>query len=90
VLAAGDRVHGCTVHFVTPELDAGPAVIQARVPVLAGDTPETLSARVQAWEHRIYPEAIGWFAAGRLRFRDGAAWLDGARLIVPVQRGETG
>jgi phosphoribosylglycinamide formyltransferase-1 len=88
VLAAGDRVHGCTVHFVTPELDAGPAVIQARLPVLSGDTPESLSARVQTWEHRIYPEAVEWFAAGRLRFHEGAAWLDGERLAAPVQRGE--
>lgn len=89
VLAAGDPVHGCTVHFVTPELDAGPGVIQARVPVLPGDTPESLSARVQTWEHRIYPEAVEWFAAGRLRFRDGSAWLDGARLVAPLQRGDT-
>jgi len=88
VLEAGDHVHGCTVHFVIPELDAGPGVIQARVPVLPGDTPESLSARVQTWEHRIYPEAVAWFAAGRLRFHEGAAWLDGARLVAPVQRGD--
>ena len=81
-------MHGCTVHFVIPELDAGPAVIQARVPVAPGDTPDSLSARVQTWEHRIYPEAIGWFASGRLRYRDGGAWLDGARLTEPVQRGD--
>lgn len=88
VLAARERMHGCTVHFVIPELDAGPAVIQARVPVAPGDTPDSLSARVQTWEHRIYPEAIGWFASGRLRYRDGGAWLDGARLTEPVQRGD--
>lgn len=89
VLEAGDRVHGCTVHFVTEELDAGPAVLQARVPVLPDDTESSLSARVQCWEHRIYPEAVGWFAEGRLRWQDDAAWLDGRRLEQPVQRGET-
>jgi phosphoribosylglycinamide formyltransferase-1 len=89
VLEAGDRVHGCTVHFVTEELDAGPAVIQARVPVLPGDTEASLSARVQRWEHRIYPEAVAWFAEGRLRWQDRTAWLDGRRLERPVQRGET-
>jgi phosphoribosylglycinamide formyltransferase-1 len=88
VLEAGDAVHGCTVHFVTEELDAGPGVIQARVPVLPGDTEESLSARVQRWEHSIYPEAVGWFAEGRLRWQHGAAWLDGQRLQQPVQRGE--
>ncbi len=87
VLAAGERAHGCTVHFVTPELDAGPAVIQARVPVLREDTVASLSARVQAWEHRIYPEAVSWYAAGRLAWRDGAPWLDGRRLDAPVLRG---
>lgn len=84
VLAAGDREHGCTVHFVTEELDAGPAVIQGRLTVLAGETEESLSARVQRLEHIIYPRAIGWFAAGRLTWKDGAAWLDGMRLTDPV------
>jgi len=88
-LAAGDGVHGCTVHFVTEELDAGPRVLQARVPVLAGDDEAALSARVQRWEHIIYPEAVGWFAEGRLAMRDRVAWLDGRRLDEPVLRGET-
>ncbi len=88
VLEARDPVHGCTVHFVTEELDAGPAVIQARIAVQAQDTEASLSARVQRWEHSIYPEAVGWFAAGRLEWRDRAAWLDGRRLEQPVQRGE--
>ena len=57
-LADGARVHGCTVHLVTPELDAGPIILQAEVPVLAGDTPETLAARVLNEEHRIYPQAL--------------------------------
>lgn len=88
-LEAGDGVHGCTVHFVNEELDAGPRIVQARVPVLEGDDETALSARVQRWEHIIYPEAVGWFAAGRLGLRDGAAWLDGRRLDEPVVRGES-
>lgn len=88
VLEAGDRVHGCTVHFVTEALDAGPRILQARVPVLEGDDEGRLSARVQRWEHIIYPESVGWYAAGRLAMRDGCAWLDGRRLDEPVTRGE--
>jgi phosphoribosylglycinamide formyltransferase 1 len=64
VLAVGDTVHGCTVHFVTPDLDDGPAILQAKVPVLAGDTEETLAARVLAEEHRIYPLALDKVARG--------------------------
>jgi phosphoribosylglycinamide formyltransferase-1 len=88
-LEARDGVHGCTVHFVNEELDAGPRILQARVPVLEDDDEAALSARVQRWEHIIYPEAVGWFAAGRLGLRDGAAWLDGRRLEEPVVRGES-
>lgn len=65
-LEAGDKVAGCTVHFVTAELDAGPIILQARVPVLDGDTPETLAARVLEQEHKIYPEAIRQFAEKKL------------------------
>jgi phosphoribosylglycinamide formyltransferase-1 len=65
-IAAGDAEAGCSVHFVTPELDSGPIIIQARVPILEGDTPETLAARVLEQEHRIYPEAIRRFAEGEL------------------------
>jgi len=65
-LAAGVRLHGCTVHFVTPELDAGPIVIQAAVPVLANDSVETLSKRVLRQEHIVYPRAIRWFLEDRL------------------------
>ena len=85
VLEAGDRVHGASVHFVTRELDGGPVVIQARVPVRDDDDEATLAARVLEQEHRIYPEAVDWFATGRLRFQDGAAWLDGRLLDAPVQ-----
>jgi phosphoribosylglycinamide formyltransferase-1 len=85
-LEAGDSHHGVSVHFVTEELDGGPVVLQARVPVLPGDTEATLSSRVQRQEHRIYPEVVGWFASGRLAYRDGQAWLDGKRLSSPVIR----
>jgi len=84
VLAAGDAVHGASVHFVTPELDAGPVVLQSQVAVAPGDTEATLAARVLATEHVIYPRALGWFADGRLVWRSGAAWLDGRRLSAPL------
>jgi phosphoribosylglycinamide formyltransferase-1 len=67
-LAAGVKVHGATVHVVTPSLDNGPIVAQGAVPVLAGDTPDTLAARVLEVEHRIYPQAVRWFAEGRVEF----------------------
>ena len=82
---AGEQWHGSTVHFVTEELDAGPRILQGRVPVLADDTASRLSARVQAVEHKIYPEAAALFASGRLEIRDGKSWLDGTRLDEPVQ-----
>lgn len=66
-LAAGMRTHGCTVHFVTPELDAGPTIAQASVEVRDDDTAETLAARVLAQEHRLYPEALAMVASGRAR-----------------------
>jgi phosphoribosylglycinamide formyltransferase 1 len=84
VLAAGDRFHGCTVHFVTEELDAGPAIIQGRLAVRPGDDAAVLSARVHQLEHIIYPRALGWLAAGRLAWRDESAWLDGRPLSSPV------
>lgn len=70
-LREGVKIHGCTVHFVTAQLDHGPIVIQAAVPVLADDTPETLAARVLREEHRIYPQAVRWFAEGRLVISEG-------------------
>jgi phosphoribosylglycinamide formyltransferase-1 len=76
-LAAGVKLHGCTVHFVTPELDAGPIVIQAAVPVLANDTPETLSKRVLRQEHIVYPRAIQWFLEGRLVIDNGRVSVRG-------------
>ena len=65
-LHEGVRIHGCTAHFVTAQLDHGPVIIQAAVPVLADDTSETLSARVLAHEHQIYPQAARWFLQGQL------------------------
>jgi formyltetrahydrofolate-dependent phosphoribosylglycinamide formyltransferase len=70
VLASGARESGCTVHFVTAEVDAGPVVAQARVPVLPTDTVETLAARVAEQEHRLYPEAIRRVVTGEVRFED--------------------
>ncbi len=84
-LEAGETRHGATVHFVTAELDGGPRIIQAGVDVISGDTEASLSRRVQAAEHRIYPLAVDWFCGGRLRCADRAAWLDGRALLEPVQ-----
>ncbi|MEO8145766.1 MAG: phosphoribosylglycinamide formyltransferase [Betaproteobacteria bacterium] len=82
-LAAGAKVHGCTVHFVTLELDAGPIVIQAAIPVLAQDTVETLSARVLRQEHLVYPRAIKWFLDGKLVIENGRVSVKGgdAQLV---------
>lgn len=79
-LDAGDREAGATVHFVTEELDGGPAIIQARVPILPDDNAEQLAERVQREEHQIYPMAASWFASGRLRLDGGQACLDGHPL----------
>ena len=76
-LAAGVKQHGCTVHFVTAELDHGPVVIQARVPVREGDTPDTLAARVLRQEHVIYPRAVRWFLDDKLVIRDGKVHVKG-------------
>ena len=75
----GDSEAGATVHFVTAEVDGGPVVIQARVPVLPADTPDTLAARVLRQEHVIYPQAVRWFADGRLTIKDGKVLLDGEK-----------
>lgn len=72
-LAAGVRLHGCTVHLVSPGVDEGPILAQAAVPVLADDTPDALAARVLAQEHRLYPAALAWVAAGRVRVAGGRA-----------------
>ena len=85
VLEANDTRHGASVHFVTGELDGGPVVIQAEVPVLPDDDPETLAARVLVQEHKIYPQAIRWFAEGRLKLDKEMPYLDGKPLEKPVR-----
>ena len=85
VLEARESLHGASIHFVTEELDGGPVIIQAEVPVLPADSEKTLSARVQQGEYRIYPRAIDWFARGRLWLQEGRAWLDGRPLATPVR-----
>lgn len=90
-LEDGVRVHGCTVHFVTPALDHGPIIIQAAVPVLDGDDEATLAQRVLAEEHRVYTLAVHWFIEGRLTIRDGRVQVAGQHraseaLHAPVLR----
>jgi phosphoribosylglycinamide formyltransferase-1 len=85
VLEAREPEHGVTVHFVSAELDAGPAIVQARVAVAPDDTESSLFARVQTEEHRIYPLAVRWFCTGRLRCVQNQAWLDGRMLSEPLQ-----
>jgi phosphoribosylglycinamide formyltransferase-1 len=86
VIAAGDSEHGATVHFVTEELDGGPAILQARLPVLPGEDATSLAARVLCQEHLIYPRVVHWFASGRLLLDDaGKARLDGKVLDQPMQ-----
>jgi phosphoribosylglycinamide formyltransferase-1 len=89
-LAAGVRLHGCTVHYVVPELDAGPIVAQAAVPVLPGDDADSLAARILVQEHRLYPRALALIAGGRARLEDGRvvfaeeiAAADGALISLP-------
>ena len=83
-LAAGVKVHGCTVHFVTAELDSGPIVIQAAVPVRPGDSPAALAARVLEQEHVVYPRAVRWFLEGSLILEQGRVRVKGgdAQLVV--------
>jgi phosphoribosylglycinamide formyltransferase 1 len=78
------KQHGASVHFVTAELDGGPVIIQATTPIEADDFPDTLAARVLESEHQIYPQAIRWFAEGRLRLQGNQVWLDEKPLDAPV------
>lgn len=76
--------HGASVHFVTPELDGGPVILQADVPVKSDDSPESLAARVLAREHQIYPQVIGWFAEGRLKLQNNHVFFDNRPLEKPL------
>jgi len=78
-LDAGVRLSGCTVHFVIPDLDAGPIIAQAAVPVLADDTEETLSARILRQEHRLYPLVVRWFGEDRIALAEGRVTIKGVR-----------
>ena len=96
-LQSGAKVHGASVHFVTHEVDGGPVIIQAAVPVLPDDVPETLAERVLMEEHRIYPLAIGWFLSGRLSIENQRVLLDGQQRPeqglnrdIPAPRPESG
>ncbi|HHR1443971.1 TPA: phosphoribosylglycinamide formyltransferase [Klebsiella aerogenes] len=79
-LENGDEEHGTSVHFVTDELDGGPVILQARVPVFPEDSEYDVTARVQAQEHDIYPLVVSWFVDGRLRMEANSAWLDNRKL----------
>ena len=84
VLAARETQHGASVHFVTAELDGGPVVMQGRLRVGAGDTPESISARVHALEHIIYPHVCSLIAARRIEWRRGTVYFDGEPLVAPL------
>lgn len=83
-LMAGDAEHGASVHFVTEELDGGPVLLQARVPILTGETAEHLAARVLTQEHRLYPTAVRLIASGRVSWKDHHICFDGAPLEHPL------
>jgi phosphoribosylglycinamide formyltransferase-1 len=83
-LAAGVRLHGCTVHFVRPEMDTGPMILQAAVPGAATDTQDSLAARVLSAEQRIYPLALRWIAEGRVRVENERAIVDGAAAATDL------
>ncbi|WP_394133177.1 phosphoribosylglycinamide formyltransferase [Shewanella maritima] len=79
-IEANDAEHGASVHFVTPELDSGPVILQAKVPLYADDTAEVLAERVHEQEHAIYPLVVKWFGQGRLSMKQGKAYLDNSEI----------
>jgi phosphoribosylglycinamide formyltransferase-1 len=83
-LAAGDSHHGASVHYVTAELDGGPVIMQGRLRIRPGDTPESVSARVHALEHIIYPHVCSLIAAGRVQCRNGTVYFDNEPLPGPI------
>lgn len=80
---AGDTEHGCSVHFVTEQLDGGPVILQAKVPIFPGDDASVVAERVHAQEHQIYPLVVRWFCQDRLQQKANEAWLDGN--LLPAQ-----
>ena len=80
-LEAGDSEHGCSVHFVTPELDGGPVIAQRKLTIAQDDTAESLQRRVQVLEHEVYPEVVGWFCDGRLSLRENIGYLDDEAIV---------
>jgi phosphoribosylglycinamide formyltransferase-1 len=89
-LEAGDLEHGASVHFVTAELDGGPVVAQATLAIAPGDDEQGLAQRLLPLEHRLLPAVVALVAAGRLAWRDGTPWFDGAPLAAPLQLGPHG
>jgi phosphoribosylglycinamide formyltransferase-1 len=85
VLATGDRLHGCSVHYVNAELDGGPVITQGVVQVHPADNEQILTEKVHMVEHRLYPQVLSWMASGRLVYRDGSPVMDGRKLQQPVQ-----
>lgn len=83
-LGAGDKEHGCSIHFATNELDGGPVILQATVPILEGDSPDSLAGRVLEKEHIIYPLSIGWFCEGRIAMQGNRVIKDGRPLHKPL------
>jgi len=83
VIESGSRISGCSVHYVRAEMDNGPIIVQAAVPVLMEDTPETLAQRVLAWEHQIYPQAVRYIAEGRVRVTGEKVRITGAEAPAP-------
>jgi phosphoribosylglycinamide formyltransferase-1 len=88
-ILAGDEEHGTSVHFVTEQLDGGPVILQARVPIDDDDTIESLTKKVQEQEHRIYPLVAQWFVEDRVEMRDGKAYLDGEALGIHGHTGKS-
>ena len=85
VLESGDSSHGCSVHFATTELDGGPVILQASVPVLENDSAEILAKRVLEKEHIIYPKCVQWLCENRIYYKEGYAYFDNQQLTSPLQ-----
>jgi phosphoribosylglycinamide formyltransferase-1 len=84
VMNDGEPLHGSSVHFVSSELDGGPIVLQARLPVLPSDSIESLELRIKTKEHLIYPTAISWLAEGRIELKGNDIYMDGKNMTGPV------